>query len=101
MRKLLVLIAFILMIYYVRASVAAPAPLSKAWVTCANIEVQLEVAKARDRQADFMHDLCQFYDKPQAECYKILEESSKEQVAQIIGQYYHYGVAIPKCGNPK
>jgi hypothetical protein len=99
MRKLLVLFAFILMIYYVRASAATV--VSKEWINCANAAMELELTKARDRQSDFMHDMCTFYNKPQKECYQILADASKEEVNYIIAQYYRHGIVIPQCGTPK
>jgi hypothetical protein len=100
MKKLLILFAFIMVIYYSTAHSAEVIP-SAQWHKCKTEAIQAEAARSKANQTAFMNDLCGFYQKPLPECTQIMESASPEEMQQIIGDYLFHGVILPKCGIPK
>ena len=95
MKKLLILFAFIMLIYYAKA--AQP----ETWQECANRVVYDEHVRSEAQHETFMKDLCDFYGKERNECQAILEASTPNQQAQIFLDYLRFAVVVPKCGTPK
>jgi hypothetical protein len=100
MKKLLILFAFIMLIYYVKAN-ARPRTVTPEWQKCADQAVTTEHMRANTDSDAFIKDLCDFYSKPLPECIAILDGSSDREKVQIFQDYLFQAVILPKCGTPK
>jgi len=95
MKKLLILFALIMLIYYTGAKAQ-----SQEWKDCVIKTGKAEEARAIKDPEAFTRELCEFYKKPWEECVKIIESAHEDQLRQIVGAFFLQAKVIPACGTP-
>jgi isochorismate hydrolase len=100
MKKLLILLALVMAIYYSTGHAKEITP-SKEWIECANAAVIAEQARAQSNNEVWLNDFCGFYQKSVPECQAIMDASTPGQKQQAIQDYLFHAVIIPACGIPK
>lgn len=96
MKKILLLIALIMVFYYAKAHALN----EKEWKECANKAARPAIIQSNEDNDKFVKNVCDFYGKPMNECIPIIANATDEELNQILTSYLLHGVIIPACGTP-